>query len=96
MLGEHALALARRGLWIFPCRPRSKEPANANGYKDATTDPDLIAQWWQQTDFNIGVATGARSHVFVLDVDSTDAEAELRKLEEQYSALPPTVERFGS
>jgi Bifunctional DNA primase/polymerase, N-terminal len=80
MLGKHALALARRGLWVFPCRPCCKEPATANGCNDATTDPDLIERWWhQEPECNIGVATGARSHIFVLDVDG--AEAELTKLE---------------
>jgi Bifunctional DNA primase/polymerase, N-terminal/Primase C terminal 1 (PriCT-1) len=93
MLAEHALALARRGLWVFPCRPRAKEPATGNGYRDATAEPDLIKRWWQQEpEANIGIATGARSHVFVLDVDGADAEAELRKLEAAHGALPPTVE----
>jgi hypothetical protein len=93
MLGERALALARRGRWVFPCRPHAKVPATANGVKDATVDPDRIEHWWrQEPEYNIGIATGALSHVFVVDVDSEDAEAELRKLEAQYGALPPTVE----
>ena len=88
---EAALALARRGLHVFPCRPRQKEPATIHGLKDATTDPARIAQWWrQEPQYNIGVATGAASRVFVVDVD--DAEAELRKLEAEHGALPPTVE----
>jgi hypothetical protein len=93
MLGHWALALARRGWWIFPCRPRDKLPATPHGFKDATTDADTIAHWWrQQPEANIGVATGQRSGVFVVDVDGADAEAELRKLEAQYGALPATVE----
>jgi hypothetical protein len=93
MLAERALALARRGLWVFPCVPRDKVPATANGYKDATTDFDVIERWWRrEPEFNIGVATGARSHIFVVDVDGIDAEAELEKLEAQHGALPPTVE----
>jgi hypothetical protein len=93
MLAERALALARRGLWIFPCRPRGKGPATTNGCKDATTDPDAIERWWrQEPEFNIAIATGARSHIFVLDVDGIDAEAELKKLESENSALPATVE----
>ena len=90
---DHALALARRGLFVFPCLPQAKEPATAHGVKDASVDPDLIAHWWrQEPKANIGVATGARSHIFVLDVDTTDAEAELRKLEAEHGALPATVE----
>jgi hypothetical protein len=93
MLGQWALALARRGLWVFPCRPRDKIPATPHGYKDATTDADTIEHWWHlEPDCNIGVATGQRSGVFVVDVDGEDAEAELRKLEAQHGALPSTVE----
>jgi hypothetical protein len=90
MIGA-ALALARRGLRVFPCRPRAKEPATVNGLKAATTDPILIKCWWQQEpQSNIAIATGMASHVFVLDVDG--AEAELKKLEAQHGAIPPTVE----
>ena len=88
-----ALILAERGLAVFPCRPRDKRPATANGLKDATVDPGAIKQWWQQDpQFNIAVATGAASKVFVIDVDELDAEMELRKLEAEHGELPPTVE----
>jgi hypothetical protein len=93
MLVEHALALARRGLWVFPLKPRTKLPLTADGHKSATADPNLITEWWRsEPEANIGVATGERSHIFVLDVDGADAEAELKKLENQYGALPPTIE----
>ena len=76
-----ALALAARGFHIFPCRPRDKRPATANGLKDATTDPDIIRAWWrQQPDNNIAIATGPASGIFVVDVDGLDAEATLRRL----------------
>ncbi len=88
-----ALALAARGFHIFPCRPRDKRPATANGLKDATTDPDIIRAWWQQQpDNNIAIATGPASGVFVVDVDGLDAEATLRRLEAEHGVLPPTVE----
>ena len=88
-----ALALAARGFHIFPCRPRDKRPATANGLKDATTDPDIIQAWWQQQpDNNIAIATGPASGIFVVDVDGLDAEAALRRLEAEHGALPATVE----
>jgi hypothetical protein len=89
-----ALALASRGFHIFPCRPRGKRPATANGLRDATADPDIIRAWWQQQpDSNIAIATGAASGIFVVDVDGLDAEAALRRLEEEHgAALPETVE----
>jgi hypothetical protein len=89
----HALAFARRGLRIFPCRPRAKEPACAAGCNEATTDPGTIERWWrEEPDYNIGIATGAASGVFVVDLDGVDAEAELRRLEAQHGALPASVE----
>jgi hypothetical protein len=80
---------------VFPCVPHGKRPATANGLKDATTDAGRIAAWWRaQPDCNIAVATGQASNIMVIDVDNEDAEAELRKLEQQHAALPPTVEQI--
>jgi Bifunctional DNA primase/polymerase, N-terminal/Primase C terminal 1 (PriCT-1) len=83
-----ALRLAAQGAAIFPCRCRDKIPATAHGLKDATTDPEQITAWWtEQPDYNVAIATGAVSKIFVVDVDGPDAERELHRLE-----LPPTVE----
>ena len=88
-----ALRLAELGLHVIPCRVQDKRPATANGVKDATTDPDMIELWWrQEPEFNIAVATGARSRIFVIDIDGLDAETELTKLEAQHGPLPATVE----
>jgi hypothetical protein len=90
---QHALALAQRSFHVFPCRPRSKLPATARGCKDATDDPVIIERWFRSNpDFNIAIATGEASYVFVVDVDDLEAEAELRKLESRHGALPPTPE----
>ena len=90
---DSALALAERGAAVLPCRPRAKEPATAHGLKDATTDPTIIRQWWQaEPAYNIGLATGAVSGLFVIDVDGLDGESEMRKLEAEHGALPETVE----
>jgi hypothetical protein len=54
---------------VFPLKVRGKTPITPNGFKAATTDPDVIRHWWQDTpDANIGVATG-RVVVIDLDVD---------------------------
>jgi hypothetical protein len=88
-----AFGFAKRHLHVFPCRVKDKRPATANGVKDATTDLDIIGRWWrQEPEFNIAIATGAVSRIFVIDIDGLDAEAKLTKLEAQYSPLPPTVE----
>ena len=64
-----ALAYARRGWPVFPCRPGRKEPDTAHGFKDATTDPERITAWWTAVPGrNVAIATGAPGPD-VLDVD---------------------------
>lgn len=54
---------------------------------------DTIRQWWRhEPEFNVAVATGLVSGIFVVDLDGLDAEAELRRLEQRHGQLPPTVE----
>jgi hypothetical protein len=92
-LYEMAVAYAKRGLHVFPCRPRDKEPACAHGVKDATIDINIITGWWGgNPDCNIGMACGEKSGVFVVDIDGGEAETALAKLEEIHNTLPPTVE----
>jgi hypothetical protein len=90
-----ALALASRGMHIFPCVPRDKRPATPNGLRDATTKVEVISAWWNSMpEANIAVATGKASGIFVVDVDNEDAEAEIAKLEAIHGALPATVEQI--
>ena len=69
-MGQMALVYARKKGWaVFPLRERDKLPATANGFKDASSDPDTIAAMWGEREYNIGLATGAVSGVWVFDVD---------------------------
>ena len=93
-LAEAALAYACMGWSVFPLAPRSKEPLKgSHGYKDATTDPAVVAQWWQRTpEANIGLAPGASS-LTILDIDPRhNGHLTLTDLEAQYGRLPDTVE----
>jgi hypothetical protein len=66
---EQALACAARGWPVLPCLPGQKIPATAHGYRDATTDPDQITDWFSShSDWNLAIATGAPGPD-VLDVD---------------------------
>ncbi|WP_395105269.1 bifunctional DNA primase/polymerase [Actinomadura sp. SCN-SB] len=68
-----AFDYAARGWPVFPCKPQSKEPATVHGFKDATTDPDVIGEWWRRMPAaNVAIATGAPA-VDVLDVDVKEA-----------------------
>lgn len=67
---DAALAYARRGIPVFPLRPRGKAPITPNGFKDATTDEATIRAWWKRTPrANIGIPTGEASGWDVLDFD---------------------------
>jgi hypothetical protein len=91
-LGKAALALASKGMRVFPLWPRTKEPLTHNGFKSATTDPNIIKGWWRSGDNNIGIATGPDSGIWVLDIDGEKGEATLCELEAPFGPLPPTVE----
>ena len=67
---EAALAYARTGWPVFPCRPESKEPATRNGFYDATTNQRQIREWWHKEPArNVAIATGAPGPD-VVDVDN--------------------------
>ena len=92
-LHEAALELARSGRAVFPCQPRGKAPVTARGVLDATTECIRVNAWWDRVpELNIGIATGAASGFFVLDVDGDNGEASLQKLEHELGPLPQTVE----
>ncbi|MFN3701596.1 MAG: bifunctional DNA primase/polymerase [Alphaproteobacteria bacterium] len=96
ILFNEALKLVEQGARIFPLQPKGKKPLTAHGHKDAANDPAQINEWWKKwPDANIGIATGARSGVWVLDIDGHEGEASLRALEQKYGELPPTVEAIS-
>ena len=86
-----ALDYAARGWSVFPLWPRSKEPACKHGFKNATTNPATIKRYWlAQPEFNIAVATGIVSGVWVLDTDGAVGAETLRNLEARHGPIPPT------
>jgi hypothetical protein len=67
--------LARNGFAVFPCT-ENKRPTTPNGYKDAASDPDEIAELWRNRPGPlIVVATGVRSGIDVLDIDVKHPDA---------------------
>ncbi len=93
-VGEWALKYATLPIPIFPCSPETKRPLTEHGFKDAVDDTDQVAVWWRQTpSAMIGMPTGERTDMFVLDVDNKnghDGEAALAALVAKFGPLPPT------
>lgn len=66
---EAALFYAGLGWHVFPVVPKGKAPITPHGFKDATTDPTQIRQWWYYNpEANIGVNCGL-SNLVVFDLD---------------------------
>ncbi|HCE66863.1 MAG: hypothetical protein A2X82_11625 [Geobacteraceae bacterium GWC2_55_20] len=75
-----ALEYASRGIPIFPLGPQGKLSIVKWG-SEATTDPEQIKAWWQQNpNYNIGLLTGAKSGIAVVDFDSREALARGKEL----------------
>lgn len=89
-----ALAYAKRGWMVFPLKPGEKTPLTPNGFKDATTNENIIVRWWDRwPDANIGIATGPESGIWVLDIDAPDGDKSLGALESELATLPRTLEQ---
>jgi Bifunctional DNA primase/polymerase, N-terminal len=94
---RRALTYAADGLPVFPLfEPipgegcscgradcRSGHPRTAHGLHDASTDAETIERWWRRSPAaNIGLRTGTRGGIIVVDVDSTEAGLALIELEQ--------------
>jgi replicative DNA helicase len=94
-----ALDLAARGFLVFPLQPRDKVPfprahncpePHGQGCHDATRDPDTIRRWWEEhPDANIGLATGAASGIWALDLETPEEQDALEA--HLGLRLPPTL-----
>jgi hypothetical protein len=91
-IGQAALRFARKGFYVFPCRPKDKRPATRHGLHDATRDRDRIVVAWSKHPFlNVAIRTGVESGIVVLDVDGDDGWDSLHELEDRHSDLPTTA-----
>ena len=76
----------------FPCRPNTKMPATAHGYKDAQFGQDVESMVAQG--YNVGLDC-AGSGLIVLDLDyhneGADPISEVKELESEHCKLPITL-----
>lgn len=75
-----------------PCSSIGKHPRPKAWEQAATTDPEVIAGWWERDPSNnVGVATGGEARLVVLDVDpKSDGFASLDALLAKHGSPPPT------
>jgi hypothetical protein len=87
---DAALEYAEAGIPVFPCK-RTKGPLTPNGFKDATTDPKQIRNWWAKWPHAmIGMPTGLASGVDVLDIDvKPDEHVDGHKFVPGFAKLSP-------
>ena len=104
---EHALEYAAHGWAVIPlqgidggqctcakvdCSSPGKHPIPSNGSKAATIDVAEIRAWWAaHPNANIGIATGAKSGIIVIDVDhgpDKSGYASLEALQTENGIIP--------
>lgn len=75
------------------CKSIGKHPRTIHGIKEASKDPATIKKWWDEWPVaNIGIVTGKKSGLVVLDIDPRhDGEHSLEQIEAKYGKLPDTV-----
>ncbi|MCC6344274.1 MAG: bifunctional DNA primase/polymerase [Bryobacterales bacterium] len=92
VLLESALEYAHLGLSVIPLH--GKRPYFENWYDVATRDENTIQHWWTQNhNDNIGIVTGIKSQVFVVDVDPRNGgEDSIDTLFTRHGRFPTTWE----
>lgn len=74
------------------CANAGKHPVPINGLKAATKDEDAIRRLFSSSrPYNIGIATGPISNIFVVDVDGAEGEESIADLQSANSPLPKTL-----
>lgn len=76
-----------------PYHANGKHPYTEHGHKDASTSHAQIHLWFSMwPDANVGIATGGKSGLVVLDVDPKNGGFEsLQKLQRRHGTLPKTL-----
>ncbi|MCI4658490.1 bifunctional DNA primase/polymerase [Cryobacterium sp. ZS14-85] len=74
--GDAALAFAEAGIPIFPCARNGKRPLTPAGFHDSSCDFGQVRAWWERwPGANVGMPTGSRSGIDVVDIDVTSTDS---------------------
>lgn len=91
---QQALSYARRGWPVFPVA--KKRPCIFDWPNRATTDAKQIAAWFTDATRGIGLATGSRSGLVVVDIDPRHGgDATLAALIDQHGDIDTVTARTG-
>ncbi len=75
------------------CKSPGKHPVGNEWQKRATKDPEKIQQLFAGLSdaYNYGIATGAESGIFIVDIDGAEGEKSLEELQLVHGKLPETL-----
>jgi Bifunctional DNA primase/polymerase, N-terminal len=77
---------------ILPLVEGDKKPAIKGGVTAASKNKGAVDRWFRpRPGLNYGIATGARSRIFVLDVDGPEGRTSVHELTRKHGLLPCTV-----
>lgn len=76
------------------CKSPGKHPRTKNGHKDASNDFEKIREWWTKfPNANVGIVTGKKSNLVVMDVDPRNGgDDSFKEIEKTLGPMPETVE----
>lgn len=78
------------------CKQTGKHPRTLHGLKDATTDANRIALWWEQwPGANVGIVTGGESNLAVIDLDGDEGKASWARIEAKHGEVFTLQARTG-
>lgn len=107
---DYALSYAKQGWYVIPlhsivngkctctrkCKSPGKHPRFSKWQDKATTDPEIIKQFWiKYPDANIGILTGKKSGLVVIDIDPrNNGDKSLNDLIETYPDFKSMLDTY--
>jgi putative DNA primase/helicase len=86
------LAMVKRDCAVLPVVEGGKKPAVKTGVKAASKNRDMIKKHFlANPNLNYGIATGAASNIFVVDLDKREGVEKFRRLRKINGQNAPTV-----
>ena len=94
---HHVLADGACSCGSPKCTSQGKHPRFSSWPTDATTDAEQIDAWWAKNpEANVGIATGAKSGVFAVDLDGERGADWWARFEAQHGPVHTTTAITGS